>query len=414
MASIQRRGNNSFLLTVELGYDGRGKRVRKTKTIRIEDEKLLRTKKRLDDYLKKELYQFQVKVETGEYISTGDLKFGEFVDDWVNKHAKINLEKTTLKNYQIHLNNYLIPKFGNMKINKIKTIHIVNFLNDISKPGAAKNGRKEPLSDSTIYEFDKILRVIFNKAVEWQVMKDSPMRNLSRPKIKKKTMNYYNEEDVYSLFKALYQEHIVWRMFFITSAMSGMRRAEVIALQWSDINIDEGYIRLTRSIPLLIEGKPYIKGTKSNEDERIVYMPDWYMDELRGFKEYWDDERFAVGDKWLGGTDEYLFHNGYGLSYTPNNATNTWEKIIKRHELKRIRLHDLRHTMITYLLNSGESPFNVSKRAGHANSKITTDTYGHVDERGGKSAAKHLEKLNPSQLVNNRSTSPIFIDKSKT
>lgn len=128
MAHYQQRGKNSFLLVVDLGRDGRGKRIRKTKTIRIEDEKLLRTKRRLEEYLNKELYKFQAEVESGEYISTKNLKFKDFVDDWMNKHAYKNLEKTTIKNYKIHLDNYIIPHFGNMNLDKIKAIHVVNFL----------------------------------------------------------------------------------------------------------------------------------------------------------------------------------------------------------------------------------------------------------------------------------------------
>jgi len=68
-----------------------------------------------------------------------------------------------------------------------------------------------------------------------------------------------------------------YRIFFITSAMSGMRRADVIALQLADFNMEEGYIRLTRSIPLFDDRKAYVKGTKPNEDERIIYMPNWYI-----------------------------------------------------------------------------------------------------------------------------------------
>ncbi len=75
-----------------------------------------------------------------------------------------------------------------------------------------------------------------------------------------------------------------------------------------------------------------------------------------------------------------------------------------------IRLHDLRHTMITYLLNDGANVFNVSKRAGHSNTKVTTEIYGQVNHAGGKLTAKHFEKFNPNDLVNNRSTSTIFID----
>lgn len=407
MAHYQKRGENSFLLVVDLGRDGRGRRIRRTKTIRVEDDKLLRAPRRLENYLNQQLYTFQAKVEAGEYINTKNLKFRDFVDDWYEKHAYKNLEKTTIKNYKSHLDNYIIPHFGNMYLNKIKAVHVVNFLDDISQPNASNRGKT--LSDSTIYEFDKTLRVIFNKAAEWQVLKEHPLKGLSRPQVRKRKMKTYNEEDFNKMIEALYMEEPVWRMFFLTSALSGMRRSEVIALKWKDINFEEHYIRLKRSIPIRIDGKPHIKGTKTDEHERIVYMPDWYMKELLNYKEFWDLERYAVGNKWEGEEYEFLFHDGYGKPYTPESATNTWRKIVKRHDLKEIRLHDLRHTMITYLLNRGESAFNVSKRAGHSDVKVTTDTYGHADEYGGKSAAKHFEKFKLSDLDNSWTTSDIIV-----
>jgi|SRR5690625_1678722 len=142
----------------------------------------------------------------------------------------------------------------------------------MSKPNASNRGKT--LSDSTIYEFDKTLRVIFNKAVEWQVIKEHPLKNFSRPRIRKRMMKTYNEEDFMDMIKALYKKAIVWRMFFLTSALSGMRRSEVIALQWKDINFDEQYLRLKRSIPIRVDGTPHIKGTKTDEHERIIYMPE--------------------------------------------------------------------------------------------------------------------------------------------
>lgn len=413
MASIQRRGENSFLLVVELGYDGSGKRLRRTKTIRVEDEKLLRTKKRLQDHLDHELHKFKIKVESGEFIAPSKTLYSDFIKLWDDKFAQYtrNLAKTTRKNYLTNLKNYVIPEFGNKKMDEIKTIHIVNFLHELSLPGSAKSERKEPLADSSIYEIDKVMRVIFNKAVEWRVINESPMNGLSRPKVTRKSMEYYEEQDVFDFIEALFKEHIVWRMYFLTSSISGMRRGEVGALQWPDFNFERDCIELTRSIPLFIDGNPYIKGTKTNEEKRVIYMPSWYMDLMKDYKEFWESEKYAAGDKWLGGDDQYLFHNGFGRPYTPNSATSMWNKIKDRHDLKDIRLHDLRHTMITYLLNEGESVFNVSKRAGHSSSKVTTDIYGHPTERGGKSTAKHFEKFNPEHLVNNRSTEPVFIDK---
>ncbi|MGY0692666.1 tyrosine-type recombinase/integrase [Virgibacillus sp. FSP13] len=414
MASYQRRGRNSFLLVVEAGYDGKGKRRKKTRTIHIEDEKILRTTKKLRDYIEKELYKFQAEIDAGEYINPEKLRFEDFVKDWHQKYAEKNLAVKTHRNYSEKLNNYVLPYFGHRKLDQIKPIHIVNFLDEVSQPGAAASGRNKPLSDATIYEIDKTLRVVLNKAVEWQIIKKSPMHGLSRPKIRKKKMKFYEEEDVIRFMKAMYKEHIVWRMFFITSAISGMRRGEVVALQWPDIHFDEGYILLTRSIPFFENGEPHVKTTKTNEDNRIITMPEWYMEEMEMFKSYWDNEKQLVDEDWKGGVDEYIFHSGNGIPYAPETATGTWAKIKRRHRLKNIRLHDLRHTMITYLLSEGESLINVQERAGHSSSKITTDIYGHVTKKANKGTAERFNKFDPRQFVNNSSTSAFFPTNNET
>src|SRR5690606_17470077 len=87
MASIEKRGENSWRLTVEAGYDGQGKRIRKRKTIRVEDKKLLRAPKRLQEYLEMELAKFKMEVEAGEYITPEKMKFSDFVEEWRKKYA---------------------------------------------------------------------------------------------------------------------------------------------------------------------------------------------------------------------------------------------------------------------------------------------------------------------------------------
>lgn len=111
------------------------------------------------------------------------------------------------------------------------------------------------------------------------------------------------------------------------------------------------------------------------------------------------------GERWRGEENTFLFHGGEGVPYTPNSVNKTWRNIKQRHNLKDIRVHDLRHTMITYLLQEGESLKNVQERAGHSSSRITTDTYGHVTKKGHRSTAERFEKFNPKLFVNNSSTS---------
>ncbi|MCT2535694.1 hypothetical protein NC661_06525 [Aquibacillus koreensis] len=82
MASYEKRGENSWRLIVEAGYDANGKRIKRSKSIRIEDAALLKTKKRLQNYLDEELLKFKIEVEAGEYIKPEKLLFGDFVKEW--------------------------------------------------------------------------------------------------------------------------------------------------------------------------------------------------------------------------------------------------------------------------------------------------------------------------------------------
>ncbi|UOQ95146.1 site-specific integrase [Halobacillus shinanisalinarum] len=403
MTSYQRRGDNSFLLVVEAGYDAKGKRKKRTRTIRIDDKALLKTKRKLENYLQKELVSFQMEVESSEYIAPEKRSFHEFARDWKEKYANKTLALRTRQNYEEKLKNYIIPYFGHKRISDIKPIHVVNFMDETSKPGAAKYAKKG-LSDSSMYEIDKTLRVIFNKAVEWQVIKVSPMKDLSRPKIRKKEMNYLEPEEVGKLFYALESEPPAWRMYFLTATVGGLRRGEVIALQWSDIDFENGEIIVKYSIPTFEKGEPHIKSTKTDERSRHVTMPQWYMNELNQFKRKWLKERTQLSDIWEEDNYQFIFHSGTGRPYWPQTATGRWIKIKKKYYIKNIRLHDLRHTMVTLLMEEGESLKAIQERAGHSSSRITSDIYGHLTKKAKRSTADKFEKYDPNNFVDNFST----------
>lgn len=402
IASYQRRGENSYLLNVEAGYNAKGKRIRKTKTIRVE-EKLLKTKKKLKDYLNQELVKFQMEVDAGEYISPEKKTIESFTQDWVEKHAKKNLALRTQQNYIEKLNNYILPYLGHLKMSDIKPIHIVNFLDEVSQPHAAIR-KKDGLSDSTLYEIDKTLRVLFNKAVEWKIISDSPLSGLKRPKIKRKEMKFLESNEVVKLFEALKNEQSNWRMYFLTATMGGFRRGELIALQWTDIDFENNEIIIKNSIPTFEKGIPHMKSTKTDEIARIVPMPNWYMELLKQYKAEYMKERLLLEEKWKGNGYEFIFHSGEGKPYWPATATSKWMKIKKKHGIKNVRLHDLRHTMVTLLIEEGAALKAIQQRAGHSSSKITSDVYGHLTKKTSRSTAEKLEKYNPNYFVNNSST----------
>lgn len=140
--SIEKRGNNSWRLSVDVGLLSSGDRDRRRKTITVDDPALLKTTKKLKDYLETELAKFKIEVEAGEYISPEKMKFEEFKNEWARKYAVKHLEGTTLDNYNRHLKNHITPMFGHMRIDQIKPLHVVTFLDKLSEPGARKDGKE--------------------------------------------------------------------------------------------------------------------------------------------------------------------------------------------------------------------------------------------------------------------------------
>lgn len=132
MAHIQKRGKNSWRLVVDAGWDANGKRIRRTKTIRIEDEALLKTTKKLQDYLNAELVKFKMEVEAGEYIAPQKMTFADFVEEWRAKYAEKKLAPLTLETYLSLLSQHVIPAIGHMRIDTIKPMHLVTLLAEIT------------------------------------------------------------------------------------------------------------------------------------------------------------------------------------------------------------------------------------------------------------------------------------------
>jgi len=180
MASVERRSKNSFRLIVEAGYDANGNRIKKSRTIKCKTKKeaLL------------ELAKFQIEVESGEYISPEKMYFSLFVNEWRDKYAKKNLAVKTIDSHLDIIKNHIMPAFKNMKLDAIKTMHIINLLDSLHNDEARKDGKPGPLADSSIYQVDKVLRNIFQRAVEWKLIKQHPMKDLRRPRVKKKEMKY--------------------------------------------------------------------------------------------------------------------------------------------------------------------------------------------------------------------------------
>lgn len=244
----------------------------------------------------------------------------------------------------------------------------------------------------------KVLKSVFNKALDWKLIPFNPMLGVDRPKADRKKMKFYDEEDAQAVIAALDLEPTKWRLNFLGAMLGGFRRGELIALEWPEINFELNTIQVIKSISLTKDGVAQEKRPKTEMSEREVDMPDWYMEELRRFYDEWNVEKELLGSEWQGGEHQYVFHNGTGKPYYHNTPSMTWRRFIKRHKLPEVRLHDLRHTAATLLIESETDLKTVQERLGHTKYSTTADLYAHVTKKMKKTVSDRLEKFRPHSV----------------
>lgn len=384
MASIQDRNNGTYLLVIEGGYDSFGKRIRHTKTIKASGIREAR----------KRLSEFETEVEAGEYMVPEKMKFQTFVEEeWSKKYASKELAPLTYRNYLGHLNQHILPHIGHIRIDQIKTFHIVSLLDQLSKPGARKDGKGDILASGTIEYIFRVIKNVFNKCIEWRLLKNHPMAGLKKPKVTQAELEYYDEDEAQIVINALYKEPVLWRMFCLAAILGGFRRGELLGLEWTHVNFTRNTVSVNKSISLTIEGKAVVKGPKSKASRRSVPMPEWFMQELKDYHDQWEINRENAGELWSG--DSYLFHTGFGKPLYHTTPSKWWKRFCKRHKLKYIRFHDLRHSTATILLQNDVSMKAIQERLGHSKHQVTADLYSHVAQSVSRAAANKFEKLDP-------------------
>lgn len=397
MPSIEKRGKNSWRLVVEAGRGPDGKRKKCTKTIRVEDPALLRTTKKLQEYLEAEWYKFKAEVEAGTYRKPERMTLAQFVDEWREKFAQQHYKPSTMATYELHIQNHILPALGHHRLDELKPMHIITFLADLHKPGARKDGRGEQLSGRSIQYIYAVLRSILTQATVWKVISENPMADIPKPKAEKPKAQFYETEEVEYIIEKLYELPDTWRLLFLTAILGGLRRGELIALQWKDVDFEDCTIHVQRSISFMRNGEIFEKGTK-NEEDRVVDMPAWYMDEMRKFRKEWVKQKLIVGNKWEGGDKEYVFHSGLGRPLYYSYPTEKWRDFCEQYDIRYMSLHKLRHTSLTILIEKGAPMKAIQERAGHKQAQTTNDIYGHVTKKLSREVAKMLDDLRPKHI----------------
>ena len=315
------------------------------------------------------------------------MTFAEYSNLFVEKYCIPNVSKITTKGYKANIK-VIVSYIGNYKLNKITPYMLDNMYHKIKK---GRNG-KELTSKTMLHYFD-LVNLMFKQAKKWQFVEYNPNEDATRPKLQKKKRNFYNIEQVQNLFSCLDNENIKYRTIIILTLVSGVRRSELCALRWNDIDFINQTIYVDNSLKV-IDGVVDEENAKTDFSVRTINLDNNTMKLLEEYKKWQDGYKLYMGNKWK--EENRVFTDKYGEHIHPCTCNKILQKIVRKYNLPKITFHELRHTCATLLNSQGVDPVTIKERLGHSNINITLDIYTHALEQNKKDSVKVF-----SQLQNN-------------
>ena len=388
--SIEKRGKNSYRLTVSEGFDLNGKPMIHRKTVHG-------TKKDAEV----ELAKFVTEVQNGLVIDGKSLKFSEFTEIWKRDYGSKELAPSTYKRYCRMLETRLLPYFGHFYINKIKPTDIMKFYDLLEKDTQlvrkkGNNGSKikKPLSGKTILEHHRLLRAMLHKAVYWQLIVANPAERVQPPKARKPKRRSYDDEQTKILLENLEllpSEDTKYKVAIILTVFTGVRLGELMGLEWQDVDFKNGIISINRSSQYLADMGVFTKVPKTESSIREIAIPEFIISLLEEYKLLYEEQKSIYGELWM--NSDRLFVQADGKPMHPSTISKWFVKYVGQIGLPVINFHGLRHTNASLLVAQNIDIAVISARLGHAQISTTLDFYVHPLLSHNRKAGYALENL---------------------
>ncbi|MGB5925202.1 MAG: tyrosine-type recombinase/integrase [Dehalococcoidia bacterium] len=374
---VYQRAKGSWTIVYDLPTDCvTGKRRQKSQTVRGTKRDAERT-----------LREVLLSLERGSYVKPNKITLGELLRQWLKDYASMNTTDRTQESYTSIIERHLIPALARVSLVDLQAQHIQSYYAKKLSEGRADG--KGGLSARSVVYHHRILSNALDYAVKMGLVVRNVAKVVEPPRVARVTMQTLSPEEV-SRFLDVARDTDYY-VYFATLLYTGLRRGELLALRWRNLDLGSGKLSVVETAYRLGSGEYRIKEPKTPHSRRTVVLPDSLVELLKAYR--FDQEllRIQLG---IGlNADDFVFIRPDGSPINPNAITLAFRRIIKRAGLKNIRIHDLRHTHATLMLKAGIHPKVVSERLGHANIGITLDIYSHVLPGLQEAAAEKFDRI---------------------
>lgn len=318
-------------------------------------------------------------------VAMRSLTFGAYLTSHWLPAKKLHLATTTYRGYERNIQRHIVPALGRVGIRRLRFQQIEALYDSLLNPSDGRN-----LSPKTVYEIHLIIRGALSDATRRGLVTRNVALVARAPKQRslQKVEGQSWTEDELRQFLRTAAGHRHFPILWLT-AMTGMRRNEVLGLKWPDIDFKKHRLHLNRGLVAVGYEVHQTRG-KTKTARRSIHLDDTTIDVLAGWRAFQTAEFAAVG---IENAEQWVFTDGDGEPVHPHAVYEAFRRIVHNAEVTPIRFHDLRHTHGSLLIREGVPLKVVSERLGHAHIAHTIQTYQHLLPGMQADAARTAERL---------------------
>jgi integrase len=302
--------------------------------------------------------------------------FGQLLDQWLEECERLELSPTTLRTYRSQVERVVRPALGKVQLNRLTAKNLDTLY------GAMKEAGKSP---KTIRNYHAIVSAALHQAVRWGWVRANVAEMAMPPRVSNRRVSVPSLEVVQAVIAAAERRDSRLAPMLMLAALTGMRRGELCALRWSDVDLATGSITVTRSVVVVPHGLAE-KPTKTDRARTVALDPVGIA--------LLTQHRSLVSE-WNAGIGTVLSPNAFVFSpvlesttsFRPDNVTSFFIRIRNEVGAPTVRLHDLRHFTATQLIGAGVDVRTVAGRLGHSDPSVTLRVYSHALEERDRAAA---------------------------
>ncbi|RCW62971.1 tyrosine-type recombinase/integrase [Saliterribacillus persicus] len=303
------------------------------------------------------------EINNGLYIEPTKMKVNELVENWL-KRKKRNIQESTYTGYDHLIRKHIKPYFNEMRIDKVKPNHIEEFYDHLYD--------EVGLSGTTVQRIHTIVKSCFDYGKKMELISKNPVDNVDRPKQNQAVVEVWDNQEV-RYFLGETKDDPLFIAYHLAVA-EGMRQGEILGLRWKDIDFNSK--KLTIHQTLRNDGKELKPGAKNKSSLRSVFLTEETLVALKEHKIKQDHIKSNAGSAFE--NLDLVICTNIGTPVNPSNLRRSFNRNIKNLRMRKIVFHGLRHTHATICLQLNMNPKVVADRLGHADVRITLDTYSHL------------------------------------